>query len=219
MEEPMELRGLRVTTSTAVKEKRLAALLAGRDPASLGLPEAVAAAQAAGSLELAELQGPEALGALRAAQRAVAPDAAFTVGALAAWHRALGTSAGFRTSPRPDAPQSAPVPFIESRLVILEQWLSAESRQQLKPAQAGALVLARVMEILPFDEGNGRVARLAASHLMVQGGGRPPVLVGADKARLDDALAAAFQLHTEPLATLLDEASERVVDVMIRALE
>jgi Fic family protein len=75
------------------------------------------------------------------------------------------------------------------------------------------------MEILPFDDGNGRVSRLAASHLMVQGGARPPILVGADKARLDEALQAAFQLHTEPLAALLDEASERVVDVMIRALE
>jgi len=215
----MEQKGLRITTSTGVKEKRLAALLAGRDPKSLGLGEAIAEAQIAGSLELSGASGDEATRALRAARQAVAAEAPFTVGILTAWHRALGVGAGFRTRPRPEAPQSAPVEFIEGRLAILEQWLSAESRQQLKPAQAGALVLARVMEILPFDDGNGRVSRLAASHLMVQGGARPPILVGADKARLDEALQAAFQLHTEPLAALLDEASERVVDVMIRALE
>ena len=75
------------------------------------------------------------------------------------------------------------------------------------------------MEILPFERGNGRVARLAASHLMVQGGARPPILVGTDRPRLDEALQAAFQLQTEPLAALLDEASERVLDVMIRTLE
>ena len=79
--------------------------------------------------------------------------------------------------------------------------------------------MARIVEVLPFDDGNGRVARLAASHLMVRGGRRPPILVAGDGPRLVAALQAAFRLETEPLATLLDEASERAVDVMIQALE
>ena len=74
------------------------------------------------------------------------------------------------------------------------------------------------MEILPFDRGNGLVARLAASHLMVRAGSRPPILVGADAGRLDEALQAAFQLQTEPLARLLDAAAERALDVLIGAL-
>jgi hypothetical protein len=212
--------GLKVTTSTAVKEKRLATLLAGRDPSSVGLPEAVRRAQAAGSLELAAPPStPPALEALHAAYGVVPVDAPFTVSALKTWHGALGLASGFRRKDRPEAPSASPPAFIESRLAILEQWLSAESRRQLKPSQAGALVLARVMEILPFEEGNGRVARLAASHLMVQAGARPPVLVGADAPRLAEALQAAFALHTEPLAALLDEAEARALDVMIRALE
>jgi hypothetical protein len=228
----MELRGLRVTTSAAVKERRLESLLAGRDPAAARVPEAIEEAQIVGSLELAgiaasaddvraarEGRGREAVRGLLAARRVVAADAPLTASALAAWHDALGVGTGFRIEPRPDAPASSPVPFIESRLGILEQWLSAESRRQLKPAQAGALVFARVMEILPFADGNGRVARLAASHLMVQGGARPPILVGADQPKLAEALDAAFQLITEPLARLLDEASERCLDVMIRAVE
>lgn len=229
----MELKGLRVTTSAAVKEKRLSALLAGRDPATVaGLADAVEDAQILGSLELASQPatlddvraarqggGTEAARRLLAARKAVRPDAPFEVGAVVAWHTALVGPAGFRTRALPEEPQSSPPAFIEGRLAILEQWLSAESRRQLKPAQAGALVLARIMEILPFDEGNGRVARLAGSHLMVQAGARPPILVGGDAARLRETTAAAFQLHTEPLTALLDEASERVLDVMIRALE
>jgi hypothetical protein len=54
---------------------------------------------------------------------------------------------------------------------------------------------------------------------MVRAGARPPVLVGADRARLDEALRRAFQLETEPLAALLQEASERALDVMIQTLE
>jgi Fic family protein len=94
-----------------------------------------------------------------------------------------------------------------------------DSSRELGPPQAGALALARLVEILPFEDGNGRVSRLAAAHLMRRAGARVPILVAADEPRLRQALQAAFQLHTEPLAALLDEASERSLDVTIEALE
>ena len=53
-------------------------------------------------------------------------------------------------------------------------------RALAEPEQAAALACARIVEVAPFDDANGRVARLAASHLLVRGGLRPPVLVGAD---------------------------------------
>jgi hypothetical protein len=219
-----------VTPSTAVKERRLAALLAGRDPAALGLNDMLADAQVAGSLELSGIattradaraarngEGPETTRRLYDAVRAVPSNAPFSMSLLATWHAAvLGTPSRYRRAERTAA---APVEFIESRLAILEQWLNAESRRQLKPEQAGALVLARVLEIVPFDEANGRVARLAASHLMVQAGASPPILVGADGPRLQKAVEAAFQLDTAPLAALLEEASARRLDVLIQALE
>jgi hypothetical protein len=225
-------RGLSVTTSTAVRERRLADLLAGRDPAELGLPQAVEDAQIVGSLELSGVcatpedvrearggGGPAAVRALLLAHRAVPRDAPVSLSALKAWHEtALGAPSRLRSTERPDWPGSAPVAFIESRLGILEHWLEAGSGRELKPSQAGALVLARLLEIRPFEEGNGRVARLAASHLMVRGGARPPILRGADGERLAATVQAAFQLVTEPLGALLDEASDRSLDVMIQAL-
>ncbi|HEY7512804.1 MAG TPA: Fic family protein, partial [Vicinamibacteria bacterium] len=152
---------------------------------------------------------------------AVPREAPFTVGALAAWHAAALGGGYFRTSAREreGGPPAAPAAFVESRLEILQHWLQVESSRELSAAQAGALALARIVEILPFDDGNGRVSRLAASHLMVRAGARAPILVGSDEARLRAALTAAFQLHTEPLAALLEEASERSLDVMIAALE
>jgi Fic/DOC family len=232
----METSGLRLAPSTALKEKRLAALLAGRDAAGLGLAGAVANAQLLGSLDLAGFAftweqvkaarrgepGPAPLLGLLRAQGLFEPTAPFGVAALGAWHAAaVGAPSTFRTAERPrvDAPPGAPPGFIAGRLSILEEWLGGESGRELKPVQQGALVLARVVEILPWDDANGRVARLAASHLMVRGGMRPPILVAGDRPRLEKALQAAFQLHTEPLATLLEEASERSLDVMIRVLE
>jgi hypothetical protein len=228
-----EVRGLNLTTSAAAKERRLTALLDGRDPATLGLREAIVDAQILGSLELSGVpatlddvraarqgQGPDAARRLYAASRAVPAAAPFSVSLLATWHAAVaGEPSRHRSgAAAPEWPGAAPPEFIGGRLEILEQWLTAESRRQLKPGQAGALVMARLLEIQPFAVGNGRVARLAASHLMVQAGSRPPLLGGADAPRLRAAVEAAFQLATEPLATLLDEASGRDVDVMIRAL-
>jgi hypothetical protein len=62
------------------------------------------------------------------------------------------------------------------------------------------------------------VARLAASHLMVRAGARPPVLVAEDRVRLDAALLAAYQLETEPLCRVLEEASARALEVMVQTL-
>jgi fido (protein-threonine AMPylation protein) len=145
----------------------------------------------------------------------------FGVAALRAWSGALSTeSPGFRQGERSrEGLAPAPPPFIEARLVILEDWLRSEGGHTLKPLAQAALALARIVEILPFEDGNGRISRLAASHLMVRGGMRPPILVGGDAKRLEAALRAAFRFETEPLVLLLDEASQRGLDVMIQTLE
>jgi hypothetical protein len=43
--------------------------------------------------------------------------------------------------------------------------------------------------------------------------------VQGDRARLEAALGAAFRLDTEPLLSLLEEASGRAVDVMVQFLQ
>jgi hypothetical protein len=229
-------RLLRLAPSAAAKQKRLAALLAGRDPAALGLPDAVADAQALGSLALAGFdysweqatahrrggEAPPPLAALQRAQQVVAPGAPISVAALLAWHgAATGGEGRLRGAERAreGGPPPAPAALVRGRLEILEQWLNMPSARELKPAEAGALVLARIVEILPFDDANGRVSRLAASHAMVRAGGRPPILVAGDDARLREVLQHALRLATEPLAALLDEAAERGLDVMIQTLQ
>ena len=226
-------QGLHLGPSVALREKRLASLLRGRSPDEPVLRASVLDAQLLGSLELAgfsfswdEVRGasgavPAAAAALRRAQSAVLK-APFAIAALRVWH---GTAVGdgrwreIDAPLPPDAPAPSPAAFIEGRLAILEQWLSGESGRELEPAAAGALVLARIFEIRPFADGNGRVSRLAASHVMVRGGLRPPILVGGDRPRLEACLRAAFSLETEPLARLLREASDRSVDVLIQSLE
>jgi hypothetical protein len=163
--------------------------------------------------------------ALRAAQQAVKADARLDLAALLSWHQAALDGGAFRDTelpePSPESGRPAPAPavFVKSRLELMEEWLEGASGRELPPTEAGALALARLVEIRPFADGNGRVARLAASHLMVRGGLRPPILVGGDRPRLEACLSAAFRLDTEPLTTLLREAADRGVEVMIQSLK
>lgn len=227
---------MRLQPASGVKEKRLAALLAGRrvSPADPRLRDVVADAQLLGSLELAGVDagwdavrrsridgsGPPEVLALRRAQSAVAPRAPLSVQAIRTWHEALAGPVGFRKSERAreDAPTTPPE-WIGSRLATLEEWLSSAGLRDLAPEQAAALAYARIVEVLPFEEGNGRVARLAASHVLVQRGRRPPILVKADAPYLLACLRAAFRLDTGPLVSLLAEAETRALDVMVQALE
>jgi len=225
-------KGLRLEPSRALKEKRLAALLAGRSEAEPALQQVVRDAELLGSLELAgfastweNVRGaspaPEVV-ALRRAQTLLPPETPLGVAALLSWHQALvGPGDGFRHRhrTRDEGPPPAPPEFVEGRLRLLEEWLAMDSGRELRPAQAGALALARIVEVLPFDEANGRVSRLAASHVMVRAGDRPPILAKGDLPRLVASLQAAFRLDTEPLSSLLDEASARCLDVLIQAIE
>ena len=222
--------------STARKERRLAALLEERGlrPDDAGLAGVVEDAQLLGSLELAGFrftwdevrssratgEGPAEILAWRRARAAVAGDAPFTLAAIRAWHESLVGPAGFRRGEgRREGAPPAPAHLIESRLDSLADWVDVAGTRDLAPDQAAAVALARLVEILPFDDANGRVSRLAASHLMVRGGMRPPLLVAGDAPRLRAALEAAFRLETGPLVTLLAEASGRALDVMIQSLE
>jgi hypothetical protein len=235
---------MRIRPAAAAKEKRLAALLAaaGREVSDPSLAGVVADAQLLGSLELAGIRATweevrssrvasenEARGtgsglcqihSLRRAQRLVEPDAPLTLAGIRAWHQALRGPVGFRSTERQraEAPP-APAGRIEPRLQALADWLAGSATRDLGPEQAAGLAYARIVEILPFEEANGRVARLAASHLMVQRGLPPPILVGADGPHLDACLRAAFRLETEPIVSLLLDASSRALDVMIQALE
>jgi len=217
-------RLLRLSASATVKERRLRELLAGGGEDSPDLRGAVEDELISGSLGLADVAPadmPAAAAALRRALQAVPADAPFSVAGLGAWHAALIPEAGgIRLKPRvrEGAPPTAPPEFIAERLEALEHWLGAPSATELGASQQAALALARLVEISPFDEANGRVSRLAASHLMRRAGARPPLLGPTDDQRLRECLSAAFQLATEPLAALLQEASERCLDVMIRQL-
>src|SRR5215470_2399025 len=120
-----ESRGLKLAASASVKERRLAALLAGRDARDPALEAALVQAQVRGSLELAGLTGTEeeaaAAVALGRAVAAVEAGAPLTTDALLDWASAVTGSRRLRSAPREreGGPPPAPPEFVASRLAIL----------------------------------------------------------------------------------------------------
>src|SRR5262245_19899027 len=225
--------GLRLSPSLAARERRLERLLAERGLArdDARLASLVEDALLVGSLELAGIPvsweaaraadgtEPVELAALRRARVAVPEQSPVSPEAILTWHECLVGPVGFRAGQSGAGSPGAPVELIAERLAELGLWLAAEGGSALGPAARSALALARIVEIRPFDDGNGRVARLAASHLMAHAGLAPPILVKGDSPRLEAALSAAHGLETGPLVELVDEASGRALAVMTQALE
>ena len=221
---------LRLEPSRAAREKRLERRLAerglGRDDERL--VRIVEDAELAGSLELAGIRttweqvrasgtdaSPTELAALRRARSALAAGSPVTVDAIRVWHATLVGPVGFRRQPG----RGALPELIEGRLTELLLWLEAKGAEGLEPQQKAAVALARIVEIQPFDDANGRVSRLAAAQLMRRAGLPPPILVAGDAPRLRAALESAFRLETGPLVDLVNEASGRALEVMSQSLE
>ena len=131
----VEITGLKLAPSAAMKEKRLAVLLAGRDAAAdPALAEALVSAQVRGSLELAGRSGTpeeeEAAAALRRAISAVDPRAPLTVEAIQTWQEALTGARALRAQDRDRTGGPPPAPARVRRLATRDRAGMAGWRQR-----------------------------------------------------------------------------------------
>ena len=217
-------RLIRLAPSAAVKERRLRRSQGRRLRPGPGLRQAVLEAQAMGSLELAGLTAsPEAVAALASRAgggRSGRPLHGRRAARLAARRsRAAPPPSGARTgrasrARRPLRPHSS-----RAACQTLEHWLAAESARELAPGRRGRAGAGAGDRDPPLRR-RQRPCRAAGRLARGRARGRPPS--GPDAGRRPaaggSAPGAAFQLHTEPLARLLDEASERALDAMLTAL-
>lgn len=168
-----------------------------------------------GVIELARLE-PGMRGPHLSAVAAVPADGAVDADALARWHRHLGGSGEWRRSALEAA---SPPEFVADRVGRLHEWLVTDSGRELQPSAAGALVLARLMEIQPFEDWNTSVALMAARQAMRRGGGLGMVLREEDRASLRNAVPQAQAFETRPLAVVLEKGALRALELAVAELE
>jgi Fic family protein len=153
--------------------------------------------------------------------RAVITEA--TVSALLNAHRALfpdsegsgtlrvaGVSGVFSGQ---DCPEPEHLPH---SLRNLEHWLTAESFLEIHPIEQAALSLTRLVDIWPFEAGNRTAAVVFSNQFLLRAGLPPFFVLGEQVAELDEILAQAVRMQTEPLVRAIYRCLERELELVGR---
>lgn len=99
----------------------------------------------------------------------------------------------------------------------LVDWYRAEKeKSELHPLQLAALFHYRFVRIHPFDDGNGRTARILMNFILLQHGLPPVIIKTEDKQNYFAALRQADVGLLEPFVEYIGENLERSLDLMVR---
>ena len=89
------------------------------------------------------------------------------------------------------------------------EWFRAESFQQMHEIEKAALVLAKLLDIHPFEEASGKTIRLFSSFYLLKAGYPPAIIPPSQSSEYESAIQSAFHFHTQPIIDLLTEAVSR----------
>ena len=113
---------------------------------------------------------------------------------------------------RPPSPNHLPA-LLESAC----RWYTAESFAELNPIEQASIVLLRLIELQPFEEGNQRTALAAASLFMLRSE-LPPIIIKPEKdSSYRSAIEEGFRMNTKPMVETVAEAVEETIEGMIAA--
>jgi Fic family protein len=95
-------------------------------------------------------------------------------------------------------------PVVENAL----GWFQSPSFAEMHEVEKAALMLIKLVDIQPFDEGNGKTLRLFSGFFLLKAG-YPPAIIPPDRAgQYAVAIHKALRLQTQPIIDLITEAVE-----------
>ena len=108
----------------------------------------------------------------------------------------------------------------EARLLdtisMTQSWAAADSFRDLNALEQAAIIILRLLEIRPFEEGNVAAA-LGASSLATMRAGWPPIVISvAIRPRFNPAVKEGIKMNTRPMVDLLAESIYETLDSMIK---
>lgn len=115
------------------------------------------------------------------------------------------SSPGKELSAQP-LPEPAAATRLLARLESVCHWFTAESFAELHPAEQASIVLLRLIEVKPFDEGNTRTA-LAAASLFALRSQLPPIIIEPEmQLAYRTALSEGVKMNTKPMVDVVAQA-------------
>jgi len=112
-------------------------------------------------------------------------------------------------------PPAFEVPALVNELL---EWLG-KNPEELRPVEVAAVFHHRFVSIHPFDDGNGRVARLLMNLLLIKQGYPFTVVRNYDRRRYYDTLRKADAGDLEPFVNFIGRCVEESLDLYLSAVE
>jgi excisionase family DNA binding protein len=112
-------------------------------------------------------------------------------------------------------PPAFEVPGLVEELV---DWLN-NNPEELRPIESAAVFHYKLVAIHPFDDGNGRVARLLMNLLLLQKGYPLTVIKTVDKQKYYTCLKKADAGNLKPLVNFIARCVEQSLDLYLQAIE
>ena len=113
--------------------------------------------------------------------------------------------------------QDCPEPqFINQSLDNFFNWMTAESVAEIHPIEKAALVLTRIVDIWPFDNGNLTMAVVLANAFLHQAGMAPFFVLPEHMPEFEKAVAQAVTIETLPLVNAIHKTIKREIEEIAR---
>ncbi|MCW4010183.1 MAG: Fic family protein [Candidatus Bathyarchaeota archaeon] len=112
-------------------------------------------------------------------------------------------------------PPACEIPELMKELV---GWLNA-NMEELRPIELAAVFHHRLVSIHPFDDGNGRVARLVTNLLLMSHGYPIMVVRRVDRKKYYSTLQKADQGNLKPFVNFIARCVEQSLDIYLSAIE
>lgn len=99
----------------------------------------------------------------------------------------------------------------------LVSW-TTNNQKKLHPVELASIVHHKLVNIHPFDDGNGRTARLVMNLLLMRAGYPLVVILKNDRKKYYDALECADKGDYKPFVRFVAQAVERSLTLYLKAL-
>lgn len=112
-------------------------------------------------------------------------------------------------------PPAFEVPQLMRKLLI---WLE-KNPEELRPIELAAIFHHKIVEIHPFDDGNGRVGRLLMNLLLIKNGYPLTVIKNVDRRRYYDSLVKADNGNYKSIVNFVARCVEQSLDMYLSVVE
>lgn len=114
---------------------------------------------------------------------------------------------GSHTPPAPDD-----IPILMEEFV---EWLNSEEATNMHPVRCAALAHYKLVDIHPFEDGNGRTSRLLMNLILIRAGYPPVIILKEHRQQYYDYLKIANRGDVRPFVRFIAQCTEQVLDLYL----